>query len=127
MTNHAPFSQLQNAYSGKSVWLSGDTGFKGSWMAAWLLELGAKVHRFALEPSTTPSLFDQLGLGEHLNHEYGQIRDASAVKRSIQDTQPDFVFHLAAQAIVRTSFEQPVETYMTNVMGTIHVMEDCAS
>ena len=123
MTNHESISQLRNAYSGKTVWLSGDTGFKGSWLASWLLDLGAHVHGFALEPPTKPSLFDQLGLGNRLTHEYGQICDAVAVKRSIQDAQPDFVFHLAAQAIVRTSFEQPVQTYLTNVMGTIHVME----
>ncbi len=111
------------AFSGKKVWLSGHTGFKGSWMAAWLLDLGADVHGFALEPLTSPALFNLLGLERRLLHELGDLRDAAAVKQSIRSARPDFVFHLAAQAIVRTSFEQPVETYSTNVMGTIHVLE----
>lgn len=114
---------LESIYAGKRIWLSGDTGFKGAWLASWLLKLGAEVRGFALEPPTTPSLYGQLGLAEQLNHEHGDLRDGAAVRRSIQSSRPDFVFHLAAQAIVRTSFEQPVETYMTNVMGTIHVLE----
>lgn len=92
-------------------------------MASWLLNLGAKVYGFALDAPAVPSLFDELCLSERLYHEHGDIRDAAAVKGSIQAAQPDVVFHLAAQAIVRTSFEQPVGTYMTNVMGTIHLME----
>lgn len=123
MTKHTSLSAIQNAYSGKRVWLSGDTGFKGSWLAAWLFDLGAAVRGFALEPPTTPSLFEQLGLRNRVTHEHGDLRDVAAVRRSIHDAQPDFVFHLGAQAIVRTSFEQPVDTYMTNVMGTIHVLE----
>ena len=111
------------AYRGKTVWLSGHTGFKGSWLATWLLQLGARVHGFALEPSTTPSLFEQIGLGSELTHEIGDVRDASAVASSLRRAAPDFVFHLAAQPLVRFSYEQPVETYDTNVMGTIHVLE----
>lgn len=114
---------LESIYEGKRVWLSGDTGFKGAWLASWLLKLGADVRGFALESPTTPSLYDQLGLAERLHHEHGDLRDGAAVRRSVQAARPDFVFHLAAQAIVRTSFEQPVDTYMTNVMGTIHVLE----
>lgn len=116
-------TRLHNAFGGKKVWISGHTGFKGSWLSAWLLELGAEVHGFGLQPPTTPSLFDQLKLAHHLRHELGDLRDAEAVSRSIRSTQPDFVFHLGAQAIVRTSFVEPVETYATNVFGTIHVME----
>src|SRR5581483_9642023 len=101
---------LKSVYSGKKVWLSGDTGFKGSWLASWLLELGANVHGFALAPLTKPALFEQLDLDKRLNHEPGDLRDAAAVARSILTAQPDFVFHLGAQAIVRTSFEQPVDT-----------------
>jgi len=123
VSDKASQSLLHTLYTGKTVWLSGHTGFKGGWMAAWLLELGAKVHGFALPPSTTPSLFEQLCLKERLHHEPADLRDAAAVERSIQGAKPDFVFHLAAQAIVRTSFEQPVGTYMTNVIGTIHVLE----
>jgi len=123
MDRNASQSLLKSIYSGRTVWLSGHTGFKGGWMASWLLALGAKVHGFALEPPTSPALFDQLGLGNRLLHELADLRDGSAVKRSIQAAQPDFVFHLGAQAIVRTSYEQPTETYMTNVIGTIHVLE----
>src|SRR5215831_15497308 len=116
-------SGLNNAFAGKTVWLSGHTGFKGSWLAQWLLDLDAEVHGFALEPPTSPALFDQIELEKRLHHEIGDVRDVVAVKRSIIAAQPDYVFHLAAQAIVRASFEEPVETYGTNVMGTIHVLE----
>jgi CDP-glucose 4,6-dehydratase len=107
----------------KTVWLSGHTGFKGAWLAQWLLELGADVHGFALEPPTEPALFNQLGLARHLRHQIADLRDAMAVKQSIRTAQPDFVFHLAAQPLVRLSYEQPLETYATNVMGTAHVLE----
>lgn len=110
-------------FNGKSVWLSGHTGFKGAWLAEWLLSIGARVHGFALPPSTQPALFVQLGLASRLHHEIGDIRDPVAVKQSILTAQPDFVFHLAAQPLVRLSYEQPVETYATNVMGTIHVLQ----
>jgi CDP-glucose 4,6-dehydratase len=110
-------------FRNKTVWLSGHTGFKGAWLAQWLLELGADVHGFALEPETEPALFHQLGLAGRLHHQIADVRNNTAVKKSIRDAQPDFVFHLAAQPLVRLSYEQPVETYETNVMGTIHVME----
>jgi CDP-glucose 4,6-dehydratase len=110
-------------FGGKSVWLSGHTGFKGAWLAEWLLCLGARVHGFALPPSTQPSLFEQLGLASRLHHGIGEIRDPIAVKQSILAAQPGFVFHLAAQPLVRLSYEQPVETYATNVMGTINVLQ----
>jgi CDP-glucose 4,6-dehydratase len=112
-----------DVFGGKSVWLSGHTGFKGSWLAAWLLQLGARVHGFALEPPTTPNAFDQLGLARELRHEIGDVRDRAAVARSIASAGPDFVFHLAAQPLVRWSYDEPVETYDTNVMGTVHVLE----
>jgi len=112
-----------SAFHNKTVWLSGHTGFKGAWLAEWLLKLGAQVHGYALLPSTQPSLFDQLGLSSRLHHQINDVRDAGAVHRSIQGTQPDFVFHLAAQPLVRLSYEQPAETYATNVMGTVHVLD----
>ncbi len=118
--SHGP---LAETFAGKTVWLSGHTGFKGSWLAHWLLDLGANVHGYALEPRTSPALFNQLDLEHRLGHEIGDLRDAAAVSASIHTVQPDFVFHLGAQAIVRTSFAEPVETYATNVMGTIHVLE----
>lgn len=114
---------LQKCFAGKRIWLSGHTGFKGSWLSHWLLDLGAEVHGFSLEPPTEPALFGQLGLANRVHHQIADIRDAAAVKKSINDAQPDFVFHLAAQAIVRTSFEQPIDTYTTNVLGTVHVMD----
>jgi len=110
-------------FANKKVWLSGHTGFKGSWLAAWLLELGARLHGFSLEPPTAPSLFEQLGLASQVEHEIADIRDKSAVAKSILSAAPDYVFHLAAQPLVRLSYQEPVETYDTNVMGTVHVLE----
>ena len=112
-----------NVFQGRSVWLSGHTGFKGAWLAEWLLKLGANVYGYALAPNTRPSLFDQLGIADRLHHELNDVRDAVAVTHSIQHAQPDFVFHLAAQPLVRRSYEQPVETYATNLMGTVHILE----
>ena len=114
---------FSGAFAGKSVLLTGHTGFKGAWLAQWLLLLGARVHGLSLAPNTTPSLFDQLGLASRLDHRLGDIRDAALVRQLVEETQPDFVFHLAAQPLVRLSYREPVETYATNVMGTIHVLE----
>lgn len=119
--------QLQKAFRGKRVWLSGHTGFKGSWLSEWLLGMGAIVHGYALAPDTKPSLFEQLGLADRLEHEVADIRDAEAVRKSIHAFQPDFIFHLAAQPLVRRSYSIPVETYETNVMGTINVLEGLRS
>jgi len=112
-----------DAFYGKRVWLSGHTGFKGSWMAAWLLELGAEVRGYALAPDTNPSLFDQLDLASRLEHEVADIRQASAVQQSIQKFRPDIVIHMAAQPLVRRSYVIPVETYEINIMGTVYVLE----
>jgi len=112
-----------NAFNGKVVWVSGHTGFKGAWLTEWLLALGAKVHGFALCPPTRPALFDQLSLAREVDHEAGDVRDLDHVRRSIRAVQPDFVFHLAAQPLVRESYAHPVETYAVNVQGTIHLLE----
>lgn len=114
---------LSRVFEGKRVWLSGHTGFKGSWLSEWLLQLGTLVHGYALAPETTPALFDQLGLSGRLEHEVADIRDFEGVRKSIQDFRPDFVIHMAAQPLVRRSYAIPVETYETNVMGTINVLE----
>ncbi len=114
---------LADLYHGRTVWLSGHTGFKGAWLAEWLLRLGARVHGFALAPPTEPALFDQLALGKRIQHQLADIRHPEAVARSLGAVQPDFVFHLAAQPLVRTSYVEPVATFETNVMGTIHVLE----
>lgn len=118
---------FNNAFQGKRVWLSGHTGFKGAWLAEWLLSLGADVHGYALAPDTQPSLFNQLGLASRLGHEIADIRDPESVRSSLERVRPDFVFHLAAQPLVRRSYADPVETYNTNVMGTIHVLESLRS
>jgi CDP-glucose 4,6-dehydratase len=112
-----------NCYLGKRVLITGHTGFKGAWLAEWLLSLGAEVTGFALPPPTTPSLFDQLSLKTRLRHIEGDVRDLTAVRAAVAACQPDFVFHLAAQPLVRLSYSQPVETYATNVMGTVNVLE----
>lgn len=112
-----------NTYRGKRVLLTGHTGFKGAWLAEWLLSLGAEVTGFALPPPTTPSLYAQLGLTTRLRHIEGDIRDLGAVRSAVEQSRPDFVFHLAAQPLVRLSYNQPVETYAVNVMGTVNLLE----
>lgn len=110
-------------YRGKRVLVTGHTGFKGAWLAEWLLALGADVHGFSLPPPTTPSLFEQLRLASRIRHVEGDVRDVAAVRAVVEASCPEFVFHLAAQPLVRLSYEQPVETYSTNVMGTVNVLE----
>jgi CDP-glucose 4,6-dehydratase len=114
------FSDL---YRGKRVLLTGHTGFKGAWLAEWLLGLGAEVTGFALPPPTTPSLFSQLGLASRLRHSEGDVRDLDAVRAAFASARPQFVFHLAAQPLVRLSYDQPTETFAANVMGTANVLE----
>jgi len=118
--NQQPFC---GAYRRKRVWVSGHTGFKGSWLTQWLLELGAVVHGYALKPDTRPALFEQLKLNRQIEHEINDIRNAEKVKNSICSFRPDFIFHLAAQPLVRRSYAIPLETYETNAMGTVHVLE----
>lgn len=118
-----PLPLFSGVFAGKTVLVTGHTGFKGSWLAEWLLLLGAQVHGLSLAPESGPALFDQLGLASRVHHQIGDIRDASLVCRHIQQIQPDFVFHLAAQPLVRLSYKEPVETYATNVMGTVHVLD----
>lgn len=113
-----------SCYAGKKVLVTGHTGFKGSWLCEWLLSLGAEVYGFSCGIPTRPSLFRQLRLSPRIKLDMrGDVRDRTAVLRAVTDVQPDFVFHLAAQPLVRLSFAQPVETFDTNVMGTIHVLD----
>ena len=113
-----------NTYNDKRVLVTGHTGFKGSWLCEWLLALGAEVYGFALPPPTRPSLFSQLRLGKRIAMDIrGDVRDLAAVKSAMRRVKPDFVFHLAAQPLVRLSYEKPVETFETNVMGTVNVLE----
>ncbi|HEU0044471.1 CDP-glucose 4,6-dehydratase [Sphingomonas sp.] len=111
------------AWRGRRVLLTGHTGFKGAWLALWLHQLGAEVTGLALAPPTDPSLFERAGVTELLTHIEGDIRDLDTVSAAMRAARPDVVFHLAAQPLVRLSYEQPVETYATNVMGTVHVLE----
>ena len=110
-------------YRGKRVLVTGHTGFKGSWLCEWLLALGADVTGLALPPATTPALFDELGLCGRMQDRRGDIRDLATVCAAVEAARPDFVFHLAAQPLVRLSYSQPVETYATNIMGTVHLLE----
>lgn len=110
-------------FSGKRVWLSGGTGFKGAWLTECLIGLQAEVFVYSLPPPTEISLFDQLGLSCRIDWQNADIRDSQKVLESITNFQPDFVFHLAAQPLVRLSYSDPAGTYQTNVLGTIHVLE----
>jgi CDP-glucose 4,6-dehydratase len=114
---------FSGVYSGKTVLVTGHTGFKGSWLILWLQLLGARVIGYALSPHTEPSLFQLSNAQEGITHIIGDTRDLSKVREMCQTYKPDFVFHLAAQSLVRYSYEHPVETYETNVMGTIHLFE----
>lgn len=110
-------------WAGKRVLVTGHTGFKGSWLSLWLGELGAEVFGLALEPDTDPALFDQLGLARQLDHRIGDIRDAETLRARVADVHPDVVFHLAAQPLVLASYDDPLLTWDTNVMGTAHVLQ----
>ena len=113
---------FRNAYSGRRVLVTGHTGFKGSWLALWLQELGAETCGLAL-PMTSPNHFDLLKLD--MRSEMCDIRDRGAVRRIVRDLRPEIVFHLAAQPLVRRSYREPVETFDVNVMGTLHVLDAC--
>jgi len=113
----------ERPFAGKRVLVTGHTGFKGSWLCEWLLALGAEVTGLALPPPTKPALFTLLGLAKRIQDRRGDIRDLSAVQAAVGAAQPDFVFHLAAQPLVRLSYAQPLETYATNIMGTVNLLE----
>ena len=107
----------------RRVLLTGHTGFKGSWLALWLKELGAQVTGFALPPETQPNLFAQLQLDQCIDHRLGDIRDAQLLNHIVLEFKPEVVFHLAAQPLVRLSYQQPAETWSINVMGTVYLLE----
>lgn len=110
-------------YKNKKVLITGHTGFKGSWMCELLLQQGAEVIGYALEPPTEPSLFDMLGLASKINHVVGDVRDLDHMMKVFEETQPEIVIHMAAQPLVRESYKDPVGTYATNVMGTVNICE----
>jgi CDP-glucose 4,6-dehydratase len=114
---------FEKAFKGKTVIITGHTGFKGSWLTAWLNKLGAKVVGIALDPPTEISHFSATNLKDDIEDLRIDIRDRIRLESAIVDAQPDFVFHLAAQALVRKSYEDPISTWNTNLFGTLHVLE----
>ncbi len=112
-------------WAGRRIFLTGHTGFKGSWLAFWLTRLGAQVTGYSLAPPTRPALFDMLRLDEAMDHHIGNIRDRAALESALLNSAPDLVMHLAAQPIVSLGYREPMETFETNVMGTVHLLEAC--
>lgn len=110
-------------FRGKRVLVTGHTGFKGSWLSLWLEKLGAEVSGYSLMPPTVPAMFDLCRVSDGINHRIGDIRDAAGMTSFMREIRPDIVFHLAAQPIVRQSYEDPIETVTTNIVGTANVLE----
>ena len=114
---------MEKFWNGKKVLITGHTGFKGSWLALWLKNLGADVCGYALSPASEPNLFANLELDKQINSVIGDVRDLPAFETLLKDFQPEIIFHLAAQSLVRKSYREPIETYTTNVIGTINILE----
>ncbi len=112
-----------NTYKSKKVLVTGHTGFKGSWLTTWLISLGAFVVGYSKDIPTNPSMFDSLNLSKKIQHNIADIQDLNLLKEIINKEKPDFIFHMAAQAIVSTSFSNPVETIKTNAIGTMNLLE----
>jgi CDP-glucose 4,6-dehydratase len=110
-------------WQGRKVLLTGHTGFKGSWLSLWLDELGADVTGYALAPPTKPSLFEQANIARHIRSIEGDIRDFARLKAVMAECRPEVVIHMAAQSVVARGYEDPIETYSSNVLGTLHVFE----
>ena len=109
---------FKNIYNGKKVLITGHTGFKGSWLSTWLVYLGANVIGISKDIPTKPSMFEELGLVNNMQHHSEDIRNFDALNKIIKQEKPDFIFHLVAQAIVSTSYSCPLETITSNVIGT---------
>lgn len=110
-------------WRGKRVFLTGHTGFKGSWLSLWLQSMGAHLHGYALPPPTQPALFEEAQVAQGMQSTLGDVRDLSELTKAMREFEPEIVLHMAAQSLVRLSYVQPVDTYATNVMGTVHVLE----
>ena len=110
-------------WKNKKVFLTGHTGFKGSWTSLWLQSMGAVVKGYSLEPNTNPSLFIEANIADIIDSEIGDIRDLEQISKSMKDFNPDVLIHMAAQPLVRLSYQEPVDTYTTNVIGTVNVLE----
>jgi CDP-glucose 4,6-dehydratase len=120
-------TMFNSVYKNKRVLVTGNTGFKGSWLTVWLSQLGAEVYGISNNVPSEPAMFKELGLEQKITYHEIDIRDAAALTKSVNAIQPDFIFHLAAQPIVGTSYADPVGTISTNAMGTVHVMEAARS
>lgn len=118
-----PAADLTRAFAGKRVFLTGHTGFQGSWLTVWLTRLGAEVTGYALPPEDQPALFTILGIDNFCRHLEGDVRDAARLRSELSRCRPDYVFHLAAQPLVRRSYEIPLETLQTNVLGTANLLD----
>jgi CDP-glucose 4,6-dehydratase len=116
-------SKLNKTFHDKKVIITGHTGFKGSWLSLWLKQIGAQVSGISLDIPSTPSHFVATSLSDQIDDYRIDVRDGKSIKKIIKQIQPDFVFHLAAQALVRPSYENPVETMMTNAMGSVNILE----
>lgn len=114
---------FESALNGKKILVTGHTGFTGSWACLWLTSIGAKVAGFSLAPTTTPSLFNAMNVGDDVPTRYGDIRDYSTLLDAIASFQPELILHLAAQPLVRLSYREPLETFDVNAQGTAHVLE----
>lgn len=110
-------------WRGRRVFITGHTGFKGSWLCIWLNHVGAEVTGYALDPPTDPSLFELARISELIDHHVGDVRDLPSLELAIENAAPEVVIHMAAQSLVRYSYANPVETFSTNVMGTVHVLD----
>ncbi|UJF35497.1 CDP-glucose 4,6-dehydratase [Paenibacillus hexagrammi] len=110
-------------WEGKKVFITGHTGFKGSWLSFWLQSMGAEVTGYALRPPTNPNLYDLMRMGDLVTSHIGDIRDSASLSMAYRKAAPDIVFHLAAQPLVRDSYDNPAQTYEINAMGTVHLLE----
>jgi CDP-glucose 4,6-dehydratase len=112
-----------NFWKDKKVFITGHSGFKGSWMCLWLESMGADIAGYSLEPSSSPSLFSESDVGRNINNTFADIRDLSTLTNAILSFKPEIVIHMAAQPLVRKSYEDPIETFSTNIMGTVNLLD----
>jgi CDP-glucose 4,6-dehydratase len=123
LVNQPGAAGLRAAYAGRRVLVTGQTGFKGSWLTLWLSGLGAEVTGYALVPDTDPALFERAGVARHCRSLIADVRDAARLAAVVKEARPEVIFHLAAQPLVRRSYQLPLETLEINVLGTAHLLE----